>query len=108
MDDLIDEIINYVSETPENTNNRILRPMLERLGNSSSGSTGGGGVMIARLISDNSTDRATLDKTFQEMYNAVISGSPVYIYNDVSNSEPTTTISEDFDLGPATLRSWYG
>lgn len=64
----MDEIINYIMETPGNTNPNVLRGMLE---NSSSGSSGSGLVVHADIDeTDPENTIYTLDKTGQEILDA--------------------------------------
>lgn len=85
MDDSINEIINYISETPENTNNQILRPMLQKLGNSGSG--GGAAPFVVGVVYKNgdSGQRRT-DKTVQEVLDAIEAGQAIVVH-DPTNTE---------------------
>ena len=63
----MDEVINYVMDTPGNTNPNVLRGMLEK---SSNGSSGGGLVVHADIDETGKDPIYTLDKTGQEILDA--------------------------------------
>lgn len=58
----MDEVVNYVMETPGNTNPNVLRGLL--------GKSGGGNVLIVNMNINQETQTATLDKTWREIYDA--------------------------------------
>lgn len=74
MSNLIDEITDYVLKTPENTNYQILRPMLERLGNS------GNNSLVVNLIWDEEDERIRTDKTAREIEAVLTNGGTVIIH----------------------------
>ena len=63
----MDEIIDYVMETPGNTNPNVLRGMLNNSGGGSSSD-----VLVANMTYDeiDDTPHAILDKTFLEIYSS--------------------------------------
>lgn len=67
-----EEILDYVSQTPENTNRMVLSDMLDEF---SSGSSSGGLV----VHETESSGVYTLDKTWKEIYDAMAEGTPVVI-----------------------------
>ena len=77
----MDEIIDYVMETPGNTNPNVLRGMLNNSGGS------GSGVLIVNGTIDAETQMDTLDKTWQEIHDAgyaiireVLRGNVMFAY----------------------------
>lgn len=76
----MDEVINYVMDTPGNTNPNVLRGMLE---NSSSGSSGGGLVVHAEVDETGKDPIYTLDKTGQEILDAYPWVKCVYTSTDL-------------------------
>jgi len=75
----INDVFNYVMNTPDNTNPNVLRSML----NSIEGGGGGGVFMIGATIAGESL---TLNKTFSEIFEAAKAGSFCII---ASNAEDT-------------------
>lgn len=76
-----EDIVKYCTTSPENINPAVLQSML----NSVEG--GGGGGLVVNTVYDQQTEITTLDKTWNEIKNAVASGNAVYIYvyGDESN-----------------------
>ena len=72
-----EEILNYVMDTPNNTNRMVLGDMIDELVNSSS--SGGGGLVVTW---DGGSDY--LDKTWQEIHDVMVSGGLVIINRDSS------------------------
>ena len=72
----MDELVNYVTETPENTNPNVVRSLASSISTAGDSSSG---IMIVNAISDISTGTYTLDRTFREIAEAVKTG-PVIIY----------------------------
>ena len=71
-----EEIIEYVMETPENTNPNVLEGMLDELVNSS----GGGSMPFYVTFSGDSSDStAACDKTFAEVKEAYDAGKVIII-----------------------------
>ena len=65
------EILDYIIETPGNTNRAVLGDMLDSFGG---GAGGGGGTepLIVNIVDDETTGGERLDHTWQEIYNAPI------------------------------------
>lgn len=59
----MDEVINYVMETPGNTNPNVLRGMLQN-------SSGGGTALAVEMEVDVEMGKATLNKTWKEIFDA--------------------------------------
>ena len=68
----MEEIINSVMQSPENTNPNVLRSQLKAIQGEGSGSSGGGVLMVT------DTD-GTLDKTMGEIQDAYLAGKRVTI-----------------------------
>lgn len=71
----MEEIINYLNKTPENTNPNVLKDMVSS--GSSSGSNSGNLFLVTMDV-----DSGESDKTFQETYDAFIGGENVIIYDE--------------------------
>ena len=71
-----EEILDYVMDTPDNTNRRVLSDMLDEF----SSSNGGGGMLVV-TVSGEPYSR-TLDKTYREIAEAVSSGSDVMVHEE--------------------------
>ena len=84
------DIINYVTETPQNTNPAILNTMLDQL------SSGGGGGVEPLIVKEGETIGSTtyLDKTFGEIIDAFKAKRPVYYYRE---QEYDYDIAYDYD-----------
>lgn len=65
------EIIDYVMNTPANTNPNVLSGMLDSIANA------GGGTLRVNITSFNPTDGSVYDKTWQEVHDALESGMDV-------------------------------
>ena len=90
----MEEIINYLNKTPENTNPNVLRDMVSS--GSSSGSNSGNLFLVTM-----DADSGESDKTFQETYDAFIGGENVIIYWPLDNFYETITgimIDEDNNI----------
>ena len=89
-----EEILNYITSTPENANRRVLSDMLDELVNSS-GSGGGSSFFVAKIIADSNWENFTFDKTFEELLAAVNSFTPVfgYIGNETDGYAPISLAS---------------
>ena len=77
----INDVFNYVMDTPDNTNPNVLRSML----NSLEGGGSGGGTLKVTITSEEVSDgtKFTMDKTWQEIANAFNSGNmPYFILTD--------------------------
>lgn len=59
-----EEIFEYVTETPENTNPAVLRSMLNEL---SGGGSGGAGLFVVNIQYNDSTGEYEVDKTLEEI-----------------------------------------
>ena len=82
----MDEVINYVMETPGNTNPNVLRSML----NNSSGSSDG--IFKATFSGLTSNDNASCDKTFEEFLAAYEAGKLIKIYYQDDESGQTSEL----------------
>ena len=78
-----ENILDYVMNSPENTNRMVLSDMLDELVNSSSGS-----VLITQMV-DGYTD-----KTTSEIKAAFLSGTNV-LWNDIDNYRLLTRFTEN-------------
>lgn len=80
---IIDEIFNYVMESPENTNPSVLKDMLNRL-NVSNTNVGGGSMQVHINFPDDYVAGEyaimTMDKTWQEIHDALVDGIVVQAY----------------------------
>ena len=77
------DILDYVTETPGNTNRAVLGSMLDSMEGSGNESTGGKNVFV-HLV-DNENDDYTqrrLDKTYRELHDIWMAGNIIYIVND--------------------------
>ena len=59
------EIIKYIMNTPENTNPGILRELLNEHGG------GGSDMLIVNVVQDDDTSEPRLDRTWQEIHDAI-------------------------------------
>ena len=86
-----EEILDYVVNSPENTNRRVLSDMLDEF-NSGSGGGGGSSVLIVKITSDNNWENFTCDKTFDEILAASNSLVPIfgYVGNETDGYGPVT------------------
>lgn len=80
----IDEIVDYATNSPENTNPAVLRSMLSQLNS-------GSDVMWVTLTVNHDTDTYSVDKTNAEILNAVNSGKMVFC-KDGSGGDRIITI----------------
>lgn len=94
----MEELINNIMNTPENTNPNVLRGQLETIGNNSNG-----GIFV---VEDND---GTLNKTFQEIYDALDNDQfvmvkatypieeniPAYALNYVESAGPSSDLGHD-------------
>ena len=75
----MDEIINYVNNSPENTNPNVLRGMLNNMDSSqqSSGGSSGGGIFFVTVTGgwDNDEFAGTSDKSVSEIISAWAAGN---------------------------------
>ena len=77
----MDEVINYVMETPGNTNPNVLRGMLQNNG-------GGGNMLAVKVEIDTETENTIMDKTWKEIFDAdcvsiyIINNGENYMYKD--------------------------
>jgi hypothetical protein len=72
----MDEVIDYVMETPGNTNPNVLRGMLQN-------SSGGGNVLVVKVKPNTETGKPTMNKTWKEIFDAVCVS--IYIINNGEN-----------------------
>ena len=90
------DIIDYVMHTPHNTNRAVLSGMLNQL------AEGGGGGGAEPLIVNTSVVESivTLDKTWQEVYDAFMNGGNIIIhYEEVL---PFTTLESNYAVSAVT------
>ena len=89
----IEDIIDYVTTTPENSNPAVLRGMLGQLNNNNSSTNNS---LIVHMIwvynEDEDNDELQLDKTWNEIHTAFSAGNPVIIVNE-DQLENTITAS---------------
>ena len=71
----IDEIIKYAFSSPENTNPNVLRSMLSQISTSAAEPSGSGDTVQTMKVEINN---GTLNKTWQEMYDAYLAGAIIY------------------------------
>ena len=100
----MEEIINYLNKTPENTNPNVLRDMVS---SGSSSENSGGNLFLVTMDADSGES----DKTFQETYDAFMNGENVVIYDQL-NGYYDTVISamlseENTTYGFITSNSMY-
>lgn len=96
-----EDVLNYVMNTPENTNRRVLEDMIDELINSSSG---GSDIFYATIeYTDTDSIEFTCDKTFDELKAAYEAGKLVFVKLVCVNNgkrllEESSPISADFNL----------
>jgi hypothetical protein len=93
-------IIDYVMNTPENTNRAVLSSMLD--------SVSGGGT--EPLILEWDSETSTTNKTWQEVYNALASGVPCYersISSETAVSESVANVQLRPIIKAAVTESTY-
>lgn len=94
------EVLDYVMNTPGNTNPAILGQMIQR---NSGGGGGGSSRLVVHVNHDDNTQTGTLDKTWQEIWDAFSAGNPVvildegvqgeyYCFNVLTLSEPDISV----------------
>lgn len=80
------DILDYVSKTPENVNVNVLGGMLDEF---ASGGGGGGGASILMVnveyTSDPFAEYYTLDKTWQEIHECMVNGGIVCTQSQYNN-----------------------
>lgn len=87
----MEELINNIMQTPENTNPNVLRGQLEFIGNNSNS-----GILA---VTD---DNGTLDKTFQEIYNAISNDQLIIVRQKTLIPEmPAYSLSMINYIGPS-------
>lgn len=80
-----EDIINYVMETPGNSNPAVLGSMLESYGGGGSGGGSSGGVLYV-TVTDTTTDEFsfTVDKTYEEMVSMIqANGIVIFTMEDI-------------------------
>ena len=91
-----DEILDYATQSPQNTNRAVLSGMLNAL----VGSEGGGGVLAVLsgyIYIEEDDDYVTrLNKTWQEIYDALSAGIPVFVYTGTVEVEDGITAEGQF------------
>lgn len=81
------EIIDYVMESPHNTNPSVLKSLLNE--HSTSGSSGGGGgTFIINSAYDETADGIKMDHTWQEIADATLSGKQCMLVSYDSGYDP--------------------
>ena len=83
----MDELVNYVTETPENTNPNVVRSLASQITTS-----GNSGILIVNVLYDYSTTKYTLDRTFREIAEAIKTG-PIIIYGVDAHSDYDVSVS---------------
>ena len=68
------DILEYLRKTPHNTNVNVVKTMLDNSGG------GRASTLMITATRDNSTHRDTLDKTYNEIKNAVANGALVIVH----------------------------
>lgn len=74
-----EEILDYVMDTPENTNRMVLSDMLDEF-SSGSGGGGGGSALLITATYDSDTEMITLNKTFAEISTAIVAGQMCFVH----------------------------
>lgn len=111
----MDELIDYVTESPENTNPNVVRSLVSQI---STGSESGDLFMIT-LTSDGNNEHPTSDKTVREIINAAEAGMMVfakwknegqdttYIYTFlVASYSNTNVVMRELTLGATFIASY--
>lgn len=70
-----EEILNYVMDTPENTNRMVLNDMLDEFNSSGSDMN----ALIVHVVQDAAYAGPRLDKTWQEIYDVMSVGGTVVV-----------------------------
>lgn len=73
-----EEILDYVMDTPENTNRMVLSDMLDEFSSSSGG--GGSSALLITATYDSDTEMMTLDKTYGEISTAIVAGQMCFVH----------------------------
>ena len=92
---LLEDVLTALGITPGAGSNATKEMLLEAIANgvSGSGSSGGGSLAITETY-DEATDTYTLNKTWQEIYDALAAGKYVYIFGTSSNGAYHSTVNE--------------
>lgn len=97
-----DKILDYVMNSPANTNPNVLKTMLESGG--SGGGSGGGSALIVEATYDSTNDCFTLQSTWQEILDAFKAGTCQVHWKDIIESVGTAennVIISRVSSGPA-------
>lgn len=86
---MMEEIINSVMQSPENTNPNVLRSQLQSVG----GGSGSGGALVVNATVDFTTNKATCDKTAGEMWSAAENGDIIVIHFTLAQDGSSTAVS---------------
>lgn len=70
-----EDILDYVINTPNNTNRMVLSDMLDEFNSNSGG--GGADILVVHLNEDEETGNLSIDKTHAELYAAQMAGKPI-------------------------------
>lgn len=97
----MDEIIDYVVETPQNTNPNILRGMLQNLGG------GGSNDFVLTVIRDNEQEQYRFDKTPEETYAVYETGKNMTIKLVVDSQISCHPIIGYMEMGSGTAAVGY-
>lgn len=81
-----DEIVDYVMETPHNTNPAVLRSLLSQY--SEEGRSSGGGAFIITSADDETAGGIKMDHTWQEIVDATLSGKQCMLVSYDSGYDP--------------------
>lgn len=91
----IDDVFNYVMNTPDNTNPNVLRSMLNNLEGG-----GGGGVLVVTvtIVEDpGGGQRLVCDKTTGQIINAIQTGGAVFSFEAGGRSQLASFTLATFD-----------
>ena len=97
----IDEILDYVTETPENTNRAVLKDMLNELDNHTDTDTNTNTVFGVYVDNWNSTE-PTIDVPFENLYNAFNEDKicVIVIWSDEAETFYLARITDLYAPGP--------
>ncbi len=92
----IDEIVDYATKSPENTNPAVLRSMLGQL----SGGSGGASGLVVTMTHESSPlgPRLVGDKTYGEVYDALTAARQVVITYPYGNDLNTIAVDRVYKL----------
>ena len=98
------EILDYVMNTPGNTNYSVLKSLLDREGG------GASSVLVCNVVKGDYGYRS-LDKTWQEIVDALLTGVPVYARYDESyegyEDDYSMVRIQDYGYSASTNTNYY-